>query len=93
MADNSRGGAPRPATGARGKSGSRPSGVSAAFLREATRPPMTPFEKTAAAAKEIVETDALKRAERTSALKAARLARDADQFDIAAPPGKDKTRA
>ena len=54
---------------------------------------MTPFEKTAAAAKEIVETDALKRAERTSALKAARLARDADQVEIAAPPGKDKTRA
>ena len=92
MPDTPRGGAPRPGVGAKGKAGTgtRASPVTAAFMREATRPPLTPYEKTAAAAKEIVETDALKRAERTSSLKAARLARDADPVADSAPTGKGK---
>ncbi|WP_444453215.1 hypothetical protein ACTTAI_19465 [Rhodobacter capsulatus] len=39
--------------------------------------PQTPHDKTAAAAKLITETEASKRADRSAALKAARLARDA----------------
>lgn len=38
--------------------------------------PLTPFEKTAAAAKTIIETEASKRADLTASLRAARLARD-----------------
>ncbi|WP_249306483.1 hypothetical protein [Rhodobacter capsulatus] len=49
--------------------------------------PQTPHDKTAAAAKLIIETEATKRADRTAALKAARLARDAtDLPDV--PPAR-----
>ena len=47
------------------------------LFREIPLAPQTPHDKTAAAAKLIVETEATKRADRTAALKAARLARDA----------------
>lgn len=47
------------------------------LFREMPLAPQTPHDKTAAAAKLIIETEATKRADRTAALKAARLARDA----------------
>ncbi|WP_223230725.1 hypothetical protein [Rhodobacter capsulatus] len=47
--------------------------------------PQTPHDKTAAAAKLIIETEATKRADRTAALKAARLARDAAALPDAPP--------
>lgn len=47
------------------------------LFREIPLAPQTPHDKTAAAAKLITETEASKRADRSAALKAARLARDA----------------
>ncbi|PYF06723.1 hypothetical protein C8J30_1245 [Rhodobacter viridis] len=47
------------------------------LFREIPLAPQTPHDKTAAAAKLIIETEATKRADRSAALKAARLARDA----------------
>lgn len=46
-------------------------------FREIPSSPQTYFDMTAAAAKQIVATEAAKRADRTATLKAARLARDA----------------
>ncbi len=39
--------------------------------------PLTPFERTAAAAKDIIDSEKRKRDDRTAALKAARMERDA----------------
>lgn len=47
------------------------------LFREITPAPQTAHDKTAAAAKLIIETEATRRADRTATLKAARLARDA----------------
>ncbi len=59
------------------------------LFREIPRPPQTAYEMTAAAAKSIVETEAAKRADRTAALKAARLARDAAaMLAPVAPPSR-----
>ena len=51
--------------------------LSPGLFRETPFVPQTPFDKTAAAAKLITETDAARRADRSAALKAARLAREA----------------
>jgi hypothetical protein len=52
-----------------------PKKPSPGLFRETPYLPQTPFEKTAAAAKQITETDAKKRAELSATLKAARLER------------------
>ncbi len=52
--------------------------TSPGLFRE-TPPPMTPYEKTAAVAKGIIETEAQKRADLTASLREARLARNADK--------------
>ncbi|SDE84833.1 hypothetical protein SAMN04244550_01182 [Rhodobacter capsulatus] len=55
------------------------------LFREMPLAPQTPHDKTAAAAKLIIETEATKRADRTAALKEARLARDAAALPDAPP--------
>ena len=55
------------------------------LFREIPLAPQTPHDKTAAAAKLIIETEATRRADRTATLKAARLARDAGT-----PPAADE---
>ncbi|NHM20362.1 hypothetical protein [Tritonibacter mobilis] len=55
----------------------------ASLFRQTTAKPVTPHDRTAAAAREIIETEAARRADLTASLKAARLARDAGK---AAPP-------
>ncbi|WP_145962764.1 hypothetical protein [Mangrovicoccus ximenensis] len=57
-----------------------------------TGKPLTPFEKTAAAAKDIIDTETQKRADRTAALRAARMERDAEAEQAGEPaePSKDR---
>ncbi|WP_138465250.1 hypothetical protein [Poseidonocella sp. HB161398] len=55
--------------------------ASPGLFREAPQKPKSPFEKTAAAAKLILESEASARAEQTAKLKAARLARDTSSSD------------
>ncbi len=79
LPESRRAGTPGKGPGATGKTGSGmpASRVSAEFLRGLSQPVLAPHDKTAAAAREIVSADARKRIERSAALKAARLARDA----------------
>ncbi|TNE65484.1 MAG: hypothetical protein EP336_12375 [Rhodobacteraceae bacterium] len=60
------------------------------MFRQTTSKPATPHDRTAAAAREIIETEAARRADLTASLKAARLARDAGKDATDAPPAFDK---
>ncbi|WP_066704459.1 hypothetical protein [Celeribacter ethanolicus] len=62
----------------------------ASLFRQTTSKPATPHDRTAAAAREIIETEAARRADLTASLKAARLARDAGKDATDAPPAFDK---
>ncbi len=62
----------------------------ASLFRQATAKPATPHDRTAAAAREIIDTEAARRAELTATLKAARLARDAGRNAPDGPPASDK---
>ncbi|SFJ81569.1 hypothetical protein [Celeribacter neptunius] len=62
----------------------------AALFRQTTAKPATAHDRTAAAAREIVETEANRRADLTASLKAARLARDAGRDAPDGPPASDK---
>ena len=55
------------------------------LFREMPLAPQTPHDKTTAAAKLIIETEATKRADRSAALKATRLTRDAAALPDAKP--------
>ncbi|WP_417278788.1 hypothetical protein [Celeribacter sp.] len=63
------------------------------LFRETATKPATPHDRTAAAAREIIETEAARRAELTANLKAARLARDAHQAAPDAAPVSDETNS
>nr|WP_319250527.1 hypothetical protein [uncultured Celeribacter sp.] len=52
-----------------------------ALFRQTATKPATPHDRTAAAAREITETEVARRADLTASLKAARLARDALAVD------------
>jgi hypothetical protein len=62
----------------------------ASLFRQTTSKPATPHDRTAAAAREIIETEAARRADLTASLKAARLARDAGRDAPDGPPAFDK---